>query len=520
MKRLIFVIIIFLFVSFNLYSEEQNITIPLKDYKLLLKKLNDLEKRVEQLEKEKKKVEYIEKKVKSVEKAPEKIKIVEKQVKKVKEDIDDIYDTMDEVETKTLKDRVNITGSLRTRMDNYKVNDKNRFDYKSFKNDMMSGNIDPSGRKYFRKEKIKNNNSWSNRLRLNLSAEITKNLKFHGRVTVYKNWADSDKVVMYADPNRSKVPSDTTLKLERAYVDWIIPNKILPVAITFGRQPSGGGPPYEFKENSKRLATYPALLFDGEADGVVVTFGLEKYTHIKNNGFRIAYGKGFQSDDDFNIYYDERGGLKDLNVLGLFFEGEIPGIEKSLFVFSYVRGFDFVNNPLDANINLGDMDLFGIHLQAENFLSSNFDIFLSTGMNISHPNDKFIPASPKTMFMSGGLLDDDGRDSHKGYAVYTGFRYTIPFEGLKKPKFGFEYNHGSKYWFSFTQGSEELFNRLATRGDAYDFYYIQPVNRYLFLRLGYTYIDYDYSLSGWHLGKPTKLDNILRNYYFLIDCKF
>ena len=503
MKKFLFLIIIISF-SCNVFAAEQTVTIPAKDYKLLIQKLEQLEKRVNILEKE----------------TPKKINKVEKQVKKVKNDIDDVYDTLDEVETKSLKDRVNITGELRVRMDNYRINDKNRFDYKSYKNDMSMGKVDPTGAKYFHKEKITNNNSWSNRLRLNLSAEITKYLKFHSRLTMYKNWADSDKVAIYADPNRSRVPSDTTLNVERAYVDWIIPNKILPVAITFGRQPSSGGPPYEFKENTKRLATYPALLFDGEADGIVITLGLEKYTGIKNNGFRIAYGKGYQSDDDFNIYYDERGGLDDLNVLGLFFEGEIPGLDKSLFVLSYVRGFDFVDNPLNSSMNLGDMDLFGVHLQAENFLSSNFDLFLSTGMNISHPNNKFFPASPMTMYKTGGLLDDDGKNSHTGYSVYTGLRYTLLSKSLRNPKLGFEYNHGSRYWFSFTQGSEELFNRLATRGNAYDFYYIQSINKHLFLRMGYTYIDYNYNLSGWHIGKPSRLDNILRNYYFLIDCKF
>ena len=508
-KNFVFIFgIIFIFTTL-LYSENKTVTLPLKDYKQLLKKLEQLEKRVETLEKE----------------TPEKINKVEKQVKKVKEDMNDVYDTMDEVETKTLRDRVNISGEIRTRVDNYRIDAGQRFDYKAYSNDMMKAmmgipGFDKTGAKYFHKEKIKNNNAWSNRLRLNLDADIMKNLKFHGRMTMYKNWSDSDKIAVYADPNRSKTPSDTAVRFERAYIDWIIPNKFVPIAVTIGRQPSSEGPPFEFKENKKRLATYPALLFDGEADGVVITLGLEKWTGIKNNAFRFAYGEGYQSDDDFTPYYDERGGLDDLNVLGFFFEGEIPGLDNSLFVLSYVRGFDFVDNPLNANMNLGDMDLFGVHLQAPKFLNSDFDIFLSTGMNVSHPNNKFFPASPMTMFMTGGLLDDDGRNSHTGYAVYTGFRYNIPWKALNNPKFGFEYNHGSRYWFSFTQGSTELFNKLATRGNAYDFYYIQPINKFLFFRFGYTYIDYNYNLSGWHIGKPQPIDDILRNLYFLVDCRF
>lgn len=45
------------------------------------------------------------------------------------------------------------------------------------------------------------------------------------------------------------------------------------------------------KENRSRQSTYPSLLFDGEADGIVATVGLERYTGLKNSGLRFAYGK-------------------------------------------------------------------------------------------------------------------------------------------------------------------------------------------------------------------------------------
>lgn len=118
------------------------------------------------------------------------------------------------------------------------------------------------------------------------------------------------------------------------------------------------------------------------------------------------------------------------------------------------------------------------------------------------------------------MLSSDGEDSHTGWAIYTGLRYTIPVAALKHPKVGFEYNHGSRYWFSFTQGSIELYNKLATRGDVYDFYYIQPFSKYLFLRAGYTLLDYNYTGSGWHVGQPMDSDQELENLYLLFDCRF
>jgi len=91
---------------------------------------------------------------------------------------------------------------------------------------------------------------------------------------------------------------------------------------------------------------------------------------------------------------------------------------------------------------------------------------------------------------------------------------------MNTPKLGFEYNHGSDYWSSFTSGSTELFNKLATRGDVYDLYYIQPFNDYLFARIGYTLADYDYVLSGFHIGDLGRSTEKLRNAYMLMDCRF
>ena len=110
--------------------------------------------------------------------------------------------------------------------------------------------------------------------------------------------------------------------------------------------------------------------------------------------------------------------------------------------------------------------------------------------------------------------------SHTGWAIYAGTRYNIQYKPLNDPKVGFEFNHGSEYWFSFTWGSSELYNKLATRGNAYDVYYIQPFNENLFGRLGYTYIDYNHGASGLHIGEPGTSDASLSNVYFLMDVRF
>ncbi len=482
-------VVVALFFSTFAFASEKMVTIPETVYNEILNRLNDLQKKVDKLEKAGKKTV--------------------KKEKQVDENLDDIYDTLDKVETKTIKDRLNFGLELRTRVDDFKI--KNELNTKTGKNSDYSSD-----------------NRWTSRFRLNLSSEITKGLVFHGRLAVYKNWANTSSAVpsTYADPNASHVPGDTALKVDRAYIDWTIPKSPVPIALTIGRQPSTEGPGAEFKENEPRQSTYPALLFDGESDGIIATFGLERYLKIKNSGLRFAYGKGYQSNDDKTTYLGSRYGLDDLNVFGAFFETELPYLKDSLMVLSYVRGNDFVDSPVNPGKNLGDMDLMGVHVQTPHLFNSNFDLFFSCGFNKSHPNGESVNVTVGTgpggapIIMPMGLLSSDGQKSHKGWAIFTGFRYTIPFESFNNPKIGFEYNHGSKYWFSFTQGSTDLYNKLSTRGNVYDFYYIQPFNKYVFLRTGYTLLKYNYSGSGWHIGQPMSIDRDLNDFYLLFNCRF
>lgn len=41
-----------------------------------------------------------------------------------------------------------------------------------------------------------------------------------------------------------------------------------------------------------------------------------------------------------------------------------------------------------------------------------------------------------------------------------------------------------------------------------------------FMRAGFTYADYDYKLSGFQVGDFGNSDEEMRNYYFLLDCRF
>ncbi|MBI5556054.1 MAG: DUF3373 family protein [Deltaproteobacteria bacterium] len=488
------------------------VTVPTNTYKAIMDKLDALQKRVDMLEETGKPKPAP---------APAVSGVTREEYNKLAGDVSNIYDTLDVVETKALGDRINWGGELRTRVDNYHLSDLGPNDLR----------ITPAGLAIPADgDEEYDDNNWTNRVRLNMDAKISQSLSFHGRMTVYKNWGDSDitSIALYNDMNRAHRPETSGVKLDRAYVDWV-PDFAVPVALTIGRHPSTEGPPLEYKENRQRQSTYPGLLFDAENDGIVATLGLERYTGLKNAGWRLAYGKGYHSDDDDSSsfsFFDDGNPAGDTNMYATFLESEIPALENSLAVLSYAHITDLPSSFLgqDMPIELGDMDLYGVHLQASNLMNSGFDLFASWAMNKTDGNGNSVDYSSLFGYPAGsvtmGLLSADGSDDRTGSSIFAGLRYTIPFAPLNDPKIGFEYNHGSKYWMSMTLASTEMFNKLATRGDAYDFYFIQPVDENLFFRVGYTLIEYDYTGSGSHLGQPMETDAELDNYYLLMDVRF
>ena len=109
--------------------------------------------------------------------------------------------------------------------------------------------------------------------------------------------------------------------------------------------------------------------------------------------------------------------------------------------------------------------------------------------------------------MGQGLLSSNGElKSQDGYMIYAGVIFPMPLHA----RLGLEYNYGSKYWFNFTGAEDSLVSsKLATRGQVYEAYYIQPIfGRNFFVQLGGQYYDYDYTGSGNPLGEPVDIDSI------------
>src|SRR3989304_6383273 len=105
------------------------------------------------------------------------------------------------------------------------------------------------------------------------------------------------------------------------------------------------------------------------------------------------------------------------------------------------------------------------------------------------------------------MLVNDGssKTSRTGNAIYIGGRFD-----MGRTKLGAEYNQGSKYWISMVPDGDDMWtSKLGTRGQVYEVYVIQELNRKpiskkgkAFVRLGYQYYKFDYTASNFWVGEP------------------
>jgi hypothetical protein len=422
----------------------------------------------------------------------------------MKSELGGIEDRIDGVETGVLLHKVNLGLGFKNRLDFYNGKRVDGTEYHS-------------------------DNVWTTKLHLNMDSKITDDMKFSGRLAMYKYWstnytAGNSINTSAFDAMQGRRPSDSSLFVERAYVDYILnKNSTMPVTLTMGRQPSSDGPSHQFKENTSRKSTYSALGFDGAADGIVATVDLEKTTGMANTAVRVAYGKGYQAYNT-SSYVDNTGGAKDTPFWALFIDGSIPNVDGSLLQLGYVKATNATGYTGGANI--GNISMFGVMAEFTNIKDSGVDLFAHYGVSQTCSNSETVSIGGASYGLLSSTASNDLGQKKRGSAFWVGGRYSLPysFQG----KIGYEYNRGSQNWFSFIQGSADLTNKLSTRGDAHEVYYIQPINRYAFVRAGAQFIKYKYTNSGSDLGSPIELGSSgtgsltksLENYYLLFNILF
>lgn len=362
---------------------------------------------------------------------------------------------------------------------------------------------------------------FTNRLRFNFDARIADNISFAGRLSMYKVFGDSTGVQVFngqptsmnIDGTTATVPNSDQLRVERAYFSW---NNIgnSKFYLSIGRRPSTGGPPMNYREDELRGGTPSGTLIDYQFDGITLGYKLSD-----NMIWRLCWGLGYESGfGNGDLLKMPQDRLKDTHFLGANFD--LWNTETTLVQATYAHAFNVTDgfngltvltvNPLTGDpvnapvvmrytpsANLGGIHLFGMNVTHR---ASAFDLYASGNLSATRPNGTTTPF--------GGLLSDPFETpvNHSGYMFLAGLRFN--FSDEERTKLGFEFNHGSKYWFNFAQAQDDIIApKTNTRGNVAEVYLTHRVNdRFIFKGDFIKYL-YDYSGSGWHLGAPQKLNS-------------
>ncbi len=359
---------------------------------------------------------------------------------------------------------------------------------------------------------------YTNRLRLRVQADVAEDIKFDGRLAMYKTWGDSTGVQVFNgqptsinwDGTTSSVPNSDVLRVERAYFTW---SDIagLPAYLSIGRRPSTGGAPLNFREDEPRGGTPLGSLINYQFDGITLGYHL-----MEESTIRLCYGVGYESEwGNGSELRRPADRLDDAWFLGV--NWDIWDTDRMFIQGTYATAQDVSDGfnglvvlPVDPltgqdvpgpgvlryspSSNIGDIDLASLILIRHD---GPFDYFASINYSSSDPENVTTPF--------GGLFSDpfEVPDDEDGHMYYAGVRYNFA-DG--RTKVGAEFNHGSKYWFNFALAEDDfLAPKTSVRGDVWDLYVTHRIRDSFVLKLDYIDYSYDYSGSGWLLGSPKDL---------------
>ncbi len=242
-------------------------------------------------------------------------------------------------------------------------------------------------------------------------------------------------------------------------------------------------------------------LVSAEFDGGHLGFKLDKLTGVSGMKVKFAAGRGLSYVNPSLSATPDANWGDNINMFDVNFVPYDDGKLHTEFQVMHIDNLvDIANagydrqgkfNPQSFNPmleNVGDMDLgaFMMTYKVPEFRNAMF--FASYAVSQTDPN------SGKTML---GSSDDETGDSY-----WIGSQWDCLF--VDDAKLGLEYNHGSKYWRSFTYAEDTVAgSKIATRGDAYEVYFTKHITKGLSFQARYTYMDYDYTGSNGFFGSQT-----------------
>ena len=450
------------------------------------------------------------------------IKKLQEQVNNNTTDLSELIPIVDNVEKKSILDKINFSPELELRFDkmDYKVGEiageTTRIDgdpTKDFRRKNYSKDFDPAG---------------LIRFKLNMNAQLDDNVKFNGRM-IFTNSSQSNERLCILSSDIKSNSATSAFDIDRAYFDYTSDlTSENPFTFSFGLLPTTGGTPMHFAKNGQRQSMFPALVFDMNTYGVIGTQKIFEDTYIRG-----ILAKAYTLRANFYPYQCNRENIDNANVLGLYFDTKLDFLGDSLLSFGVNMLHDLKAHPyLGADIDssnshiLGNIFTFGLGLDVNKVAKSDLTLFAHTAISNPHGNgatDDYQIVNPVAGTTASGDVGFSEADyaqgemlKDNGYSVYIGTKYDYS----SSLNFGLEYNYGSKYWFSATQGAEDIYNKLATRGNVGEVYSTWKFHKNINAKIGYMYTGEQYTGSGWHFGEPAKKDGTQSIGYMSINAKY
>ena len=447
------------------------------------------------------------------------------QVQQNAQDINEDTALLEKVETKSILDKINFSPEIMLRLD--------KFNYKTStiagENTKIYNNPNPTLNGLQRRDEFSKDFDLAALIRFRLNMNFTlDDVKFHGRM-LYINSTQSNQRICILSRDIKTGTAGSAFDIDRAYIDYT-PNKtsLKPLTFSFGILPTSGGTPMQYAQNKQRSSLFPALVFDMNTYGLIGTQKIAKDTYA-----RAVLAKAYTLKANFYPYQCNRENIDNADIIGLYADSKLNFLGDSLLSFGVnvmhnLKAHPYLGPDVTSSnaSNLGSIITYGLGIDIEQFIDSDFTVFAHTALTTPHGNgnkDDYKIVNPLTgttikgytgfteaNYASGTMLKKNS------YALYFGLKYDL----TQDINIGAEYNYGSKYWYSGTQGAEDMYNKLALRGSAYETYILWQFHKYLHAKLGYLYMQENYTGSGWHFGEPAKKDAQQNVGYLNLEARF
>ncbi|WP_353661609.1 DUF3373 family protein [Hydrogenimonas sp. SS33] len=394
------------------------------------------------------------------------------------------------------------------------------------------------------------NQIFTNRLWLGMKYAPTQNLSFIGTLSYYKMYGQMTKQAQpgfqYFDWIVNETPNDGQLRVKEAYFIYFgndIFGANIPWTASIGRRPATDGLLANYREDQNPKSPLGHII-NTEFDGASFKFDLSNVTDVPGMYFKLCMGRGMtNASSRYSVQTDGVNYTKDkewshTDLAGFIFvpydDGQysihttwfrafnLPGMYGTQYYYNGATGQPIGPEPTTMTFAQGgNMDGAAISLVAEGIGDGISDFLDETNAFVSFAWSKTRPGGShsaqlidvtgtypvSTANVDNAMLGDS--DSQTGNSVYVGTNFPVMF--IDGGRLGLEYNHGSKYWRSFTYAEDTLAgSKLATRGDAYEVWYNQDlIGKTLTAQVRYTYMDYDYTGSQGFFGEagtPIKED--------------